>query len=204
MSPPSDASDVGHLPRIGTLLGVWAHPDDEACLSSGLMSRVRNHGGRVVVVTATRGQLGADDPAHPAGAGVSERHWLQHRDGTLDDVPISRGAAELVPVIEDVAPDVIVTFGPGGMTGHADHRAIWAWTTEAWCRTGRQAELWYAAPPVTHPAELSATVRLTGSLLARKCRALRPSNHTWEDVGCREWWSTERFVSAPRVGLACA
>ena len=35
-----DASDVGHLPRIGTLLGIWAHPDDEAYLSSGLMSRV--------------------------------------------------------------------------------------------------------------------------------------------------------------------
>jgi LmbE family N-acetylglucosaminyl deacetylase len=204
MNVPPDASDVGHLPRIGTLLGVWAHPDDDAYLSSGLMSRVRNHGGRVVVVTATRAEHGAVDPAHLAGAGVFERHWLQHGDGTLGDVPLSRGAAELVPVIEDVAPDVIVTFGRGGMTGHADHRAIWAWTTEAWCRTGRRAELWYAAPHVTHPSELSATVRLTGSLLARKCRALRNRSHAWEEVSCREWWSTESFVSAPRFGLECA
>ena len=47
---------------IGTLLGIWAHPDDEAYCSSGLMAMVRGTGGRVVVVTATRGELGADDP----------------------------------------------------------------------------------------------------------------------------------------------
>ena len=54
---------VRHLPAIATLLGVWAHPDDEAYLSSGLMSVVRKAGGRVVVVTATRGEHGTDDPA---------------------------------------------------------------------------------------------------------------------------------------------
>jgi LmbE family N-acetylglucosaminyl deacetylase len=209
-----DASDVGHLPRIGTLLGVWAHPDDEAYLSSGLMSRVRNHGGRVVVVTATRGEHGTDDPhrwpparlsalreqelrASLAEVGVLEHHWLHHGDGELAGVPLSAGAAELVPLIEDVAPDVIVTFGPEGMTGHADHRAISAWTTEAWRRTGRRADLWYATlthefhrdwgelnkrvglwpddaePPVTHASDLSVNVRLSGAMLARKHRALR-------------------------------
>jgi LmbE family N-acetylglucosaminyl deacetylase len=249
----ADASDVGHLPRIGTLLGVWAHPDDEAYLSSGLMSRVRNHGGRVVVATATRGELGTDDPRRwpPARLGVlrerelraslaevrvHEHHWLQHGDGELDGVPVSAGADQLVPLIEDVAPDVIVTFGPEGMTGHADHRAISAWTTEAWRRTGRRAELWYATltrefhrdwgylndrvglwmddavpPPVTHTSELSVNVRLTGSLLARKHRALRAhasQTRALEDlVGparYREWWATESFVSADRVCVECA
>ena len=246
------ATDVGHLPRIGTLLGVWAHPDDEAYLSSGLMSRVRNHGGRVVVVTATRGERGTDDPARwpparlsvvreqelrasLAEVGVHEHHWLGHADGGLDGVPVSQGAAELVPLIEDVAPDVIVTFGPEGMTGHADHRAISAWTTEAWRRIGRRAELWYATltheyhrdwgelsqqvglwmddaePPVTHPSELSVTVRLSGSMLASKHRALRAhasQTLALEDlVGparYREWWSTESFVSAERVRLESA
>lgn len=27
--------------RVGTLLGIWAHPDDEAYLSAGLMATVR-------------------------------------------------------------------------------------------------------------------------------------------------------------------
>src|SRR3954465_10037017 len=60
------------LPRVGTLLGVWAHPDDEAYLSSALMAAVRRAGSRVVVVTATHGEHGTGDPAlvppHPRRA----------------------------------------------------------------------------------------------------------------------------------------
>ena len=52
-------SDVGAL---GTILGIWAHPDDEAYLSGGLMALARDTGSRVVCVTATRGELGTPDP----------------------------------------------------------------------------------------------------------------------------------------------
>ena len=45
-----------------TLLGVWAHPDDEAYLSAGLMAEFRRRGDRVVVVTATLGERGTSDP----------------------------------------------------------------------------------------------------------------------------------------------
>ena len=44
-----------------TLLGVWAHPDDEAYLSAATMSRVISSGGRVVLATATRGERGGND-----------------------------------------------------------------------------------------------------------------------------------------------
>ena len=37
--------------ELGTLLGVWAHPDDEAYLTAGLMAVARAAGNRVVVVT---------------------------------------------------------------------------------------------------------------------------------------------------------
>jgi LmbE family N-acetylglucosaminyl deacetylase len=153
-----DAPSVG---PIGTLLGVWAHPDDEAYLSSGLMSLVRRAGGRVVVVTATRGEHGTDAPAmwpperlaplrerelrDSLGiVGVHEHHWLPYRDGELADIPLATGTDSLVAIIEDVRPDTIVTFGPDGMTGHSDHRTISAWTTEAWRRSGSPGELWYA------------------------------------------------------------
>ena len=228
--------------RIGSLLGIWAHPDDEAYLSSGLMAHVRDEGGRVAVVTATRGELGTDDPLRwPPGrlgrlrerelrdslaaVGVHEHQWLSYRDGELDQVSAEQGAAELVAVIERVCPDVIVTFGPDGMTGHSDHRTISAWTTEAWRRTGRRADLWYATltpdfhrawgelnervglwtdePPNTHPDDLAAEVRLSGRLLARKHKALRAhasQTRPLEDlVGperYRDWWSTESFVAA--------
>ena len=53
--PPGGSQD------IGVLLGVWAHPDDEAYLTAGLMSVVRAAGHRVVVATATKG--GNSEPA---------------------------------------------------------------------------------------------------------------------------------------------
>lgn len=146
---------------IGTLLGVWAHPDDEAYLSSGLMALARAAGERVVVATATKGEVGTDDPAvYPperlalireretanslAALDVTEHHWLGHLDGTLDEIPAGRPVRQIRRLIEDVQPDTIVTFGPEGMTGHADHQAVSSWTTRAWLELDRPCRLWYA------------------------------------------------------------
>jgi LmbE family N-acetylglucosaminyl deacetylase len=202
------------VPTVRTLLGVWAHPDDEAYLSSALMAQLRRQGARVVVVTATRGERGTDDPdrwppdvlaeqrerelrASLDVLGVSEHQWLDHRDGELSQVGTTDGARELVPIIEAVAPDTIVTFGPDGMTGHDDHRAISAWTREAWRLTGSTARLWYAtltpefhaewgplnervglwfegsSPPVTRRSRLAAHIRAVDDVLVLKHRALR-------------------------------
>jgi LmbE family N-acetylglucosaminyl deacetylase len=46
---------------LGTILGVWAHPDDEAYLSGGIMAQSVHDGRRVVCVTATRGEAGSWD-----------------------------------------------------------------------------------------------------------------------------------------------
>ena len=45
--------------ELGTLLGVWAHPDDETYLVAGLMAQAVRDGHRVVCVTATRGEEGS-------------------------------------------------------------------------------------------------------------------------------------------------
>src|SRR3712207_8836986 len=37
--------------ELGTVLGIWAHPDDEAYLSGGLMALARDGGSRVACVT---------------------------------------------------------------------------------------------------------------------------------------------------------
>ncbi|HXV94036.1 MAG TPA: PIG-L family deacetylase, partial [Pseudonocardia sp.] len=50
------------LADLGTILGVWAHPDDETFLTAGLMALAREAGNRVVCATATRGERGTDDP----------------------------------------------------------------------------------------------------------------------------------------------
>lgn len=157
-------------PDIHTLLGVWAHPDDEAYLSAGLMAAVRRAGGRVAVATATRGEHGTDDPAkwppHKLAplreeelrrsleaVGVHEHYWLGHRDGTLAGVPPETGVRQTLALLRAVRPDTVVTFGPDGMTGHSDHRTVSRWVTEAWRRDGGRARLWYATlTPEFHAA----------------------------------------------------
>ena len=143
------------------MLGLWAHPDDEAYLSAGLMFRARAAGHRVVVATATRGELGTDDPhawptdrlasaremeltASLAAVDVEEHHWLGYRDGALAQVPPGHAVGRITALIARIRPDTIVTFGPDGMTGHPDHRTVSRWVTLAWEATERRAQLWYA------------------------------------------------------------
>ena len=139
------------IPGLGTVLGVWAHPDDEAFLSAGLMALARRHGQRVVVVTATAGEDGGDASvrrqelaASLAAVGVTEHRWLGFADGRCADVPLALGRQAVADVIDEVCPDTILTFGPDGLTGHRDHSAISAWATAAWQDTGHQGRLWHA------------------------------------------------------------
>src|SRR5437764_13611008 len=43
---------------MATLLLVHAHPDDEAISTGGVMMKAKAHGHRVVLITATRGEVG--------------------------------------------------------------------------------------------------------------------------------------------------
>jgi LmbE family N-acetylglucosaminyl deacetylase len=157
-------------PVTGTLLGIWAHPDDEAFLSAGLMGVSRMAGERVVVATATRGESGTTDPTRwpldqlaqvreqelrrsLAVLDVCEHRWLGHRDGALSEVRRHAAVTQIADLLEEVHPDTVVTFGPDGMTGHEDHRTISEWVTRAWHETGRRSRLWYATlTPAFHRA----------------------------------------------------
>jgi LmbE family N-acetylglucosaminyl deacetylase len=134
---------------LGTILGVWAHPDDETWLSAGLMARAAAAGDRVVCITATRGELGSPDeqrwPSGPplaavrtaemetalAMLGVTEHHWLDYPDGGCADVDQDEAVRRVTAVMAEVRPDTVLTFGPDGMTGHDDHKAACRWATEA-------------------------------------------------------------------------
>ena len=133
---------------LGTILGVWAHPDDEAYLSAGVMAMAARAGSRVVCVTATRGELGSPDverwpletlpdlreremAASLDVLGVREHHWLGYPDGACTHIPESDAVSRLVEIMGDVRPDTVLTFGPDGMTGHLDHQTVCDWTTKA-------------------------------------------------------------------------
>src|SRR5207237_1041407 len=98
---------------LGTVLSVWAHPDDETYVCGGLMAAAVRQGNRVVCVTATRGELGSTDeqrwPPGPALAevrtkelaeslaelGVSEHVWLDYPDGRCADADGGEAAARI-------------------------------------------------------------------------------------------------------------
>ncbi len=50
------------IDRLGTVLSVWAHPDDETYLAGGVMASCVAAGQRVVCVSATAGEHGTADP----------------------------------------------------------------------------------------------------------------------------------------------
>jgi hypothetical protein len=54
---------IADIRELGTIMSIWAHPDDEAYLCGGIMAQATAAGSRVVCVTATRGELGVTDPA---------------------------------------------------------------------------------------------------------------------------------------------
>jgi LmbE family N-acetylglucosaminyl deacetylase len=61
---------------------------------------------------------------------------LEHHDGRLEMLGHSMLVDEVSEVIDDFAPDVVVTFGSEGAYGHPDHRAISDATTDACVRGG--------------------------------------------------------------------
>jgi LmbE family N-acetylglucosaminyl deacetylase len=134
--------------ELGTVLGVWAHPDDETYLSAGLMAQAVRDGNRVVCITATRGEGGSlDEERWPpetmaevregellrsfAVLGVGEHTFLGLPDIDMDTPLPPGGASKVRTMVEEIRPDTVLTFGPDGMTGHRAHMDVSRWATEA-------------------------------------------------------------------------
>ena len=148
---------------LGTILGIWAHPDDDIFLAAGLMATAVRNGQRVVDVTATRGEGGSMDeerwPPESMGEvrtkellrsleilGVMEHRFL---DGPVDvdmqEHLDEAGAQQVKAIVQEIDPDTILTFGPDGMTGHQGHKDVSRWATDAFREVAKRgARLYYA------------------------------------------------------------
>jgi LmbE family N-acetylglucosaminyl deacetylase len=133
---------------MSTILGIWAHPDDEVFVSGGLMADAVRRGDRVVCVHMTSGEAGlyfrrSIDPdsledvrRHELRAsldhiGVTEQHFFGYPDGALDHVPADEAITRICNVLAIIKPDEIVTFGPDGFTGNPDHTVLSEWVSAA-------------------------------------------------------------------------
>ena len=164
--------DTELVPSLGTILSIWAHPDDETYLAGGVMAAARDRGQRVVCTSASAGEHGTGDPltwpparlgavrrceaaAAMAILGVAEHHLAGLPDGALADHG-AVGTDWVGRLLDDVRPDTILTFGADGITYHPDHVAVHHWVTRAWEDRGRPGRLLYATPTVEHLARFGA------------------------------------------------
>ena len=152
---------------LGTILSVWAHPDDETYVAGAVMAGAVDAGQHVTCVSMTAGELGTEDPdrwpperlarrrrreaiAAMAVLGVRDHRIVGLRDGELASIGDDDGAELVAGLIEELRPDTILTFGPDGMTYHPDHIAVSRWVRCAWERTGTTARLLQATVTVEH------------------------------------------------------
>jgi LmbE family N-acetylglucosaminyl deacetylase len=149
---------------LGTIVSIWAHPDDETYLAAGIMAAARDNGQHVVCVAASAGEHGSNDPdawpplrlgavrrweaaAAMAVLGVEDHRIFGLPDGALPEHH-AIGTSLVCQLLDEVRPDTILTFGRDGMTYHRDHIAIHRWVSDAWQHHGRRARLLYAATTV--------------------------------------------------------
>lgn len=167
-----------------SVMGVFAHPDDESLLAGGVLAQHAERGARTAVVTAT---WAPDSHRAPELAdavralGVDKLRFLGYADARnptsapgaprLIDVPLDEAIERLVTHLRDFRPDIVITHDAlGQLTGHPDHRRTHQVTLLAFeeaglphlhpdASTAWQPQALYAA---THPASGSG---LLGELL---------------------------------------
>lgn len=137
-----------------TLLVVFAHPDDESFGPAVTLAKYVAQGVRVSLICATRGEAGEiSDPqlATPETLGqVREEElrsacrvigirglsFLGYRDGQMKSYDPQEVEGKVVRAIREVRPQVVLTFGPDGISGHLDHITIGKATTDAFFSAG--------------------------------------------------------------------
>ena len=132
------------------LLALFAHPDDETIVAPVLAAYARQ-GVKVYLMVATDGRMGIMPHAGiPAGdelarvrhgevecaakeLGIEPPMWIGLPDAGLAAIkpavaypgePLDKLAVELRKQIDELDPQVIISWGPEGAYGHPDHRLV--------------------------------------------------------------------------------
>lgn len=184
-APPETASPAPRVPDPKvkaralppSVLAILAHPDDEITIAP-VLARIAREGGRVTLIYATSGDAGPGTSGLAHGAqlaqlredearcaafalGLDAPVFWQLGDGTIaamaraPDSAAKRALKRIKAAILDAKPDVIITWGPDGGYGHADHRMISALVTQAVAGRGAvRPQLLYTAFPQVEESAL--------------------------------------------------
>lgn len=156
------------------ILAVFAHPDDETVVTPALVKLIAE-GHTVDLVIVTSGQKGVQFangiPAGPvlgktreaelkcAGEklGLHQTTALGYQDQGLSDLALlDKIGAQLRDKVDAFKPDIIITWGPEGMSGHPDHRLTGIITSQVFFERYRlkhhPRKLYYPALPESQSA----------------------------------------------------
>ena len=150
---------------MATILLVLAHPDDESFVGGGALAHYSRAGHTTALLCLTDGQAGRmgvegkDPEVKREELGKVRRRELQAAarvlridrlftpglpDGKLGQIPDEQGIGVVSDVIDEVRPQVMLSFGPeGGGSGHPDHVASWRWSHAAFDCKGGPVEKYY-------------------------------------------------------------
>ncbi len=152
------------------LLALFSHPDDESFLAGGTLAKYANMGWAVYLVCATYGESGQrgeyEDLSVNEFANIRRaeletacKHlrihspmFLDCADRAVGGICLNSATKQVLHIMRRLEPDVVITFGPDGISGHPDHTALsrivsgafWAATVHAFRGHRRRASLYYA------------------------------------------------------------
>lgn len=145
------------------IIGIFAHPDDEAFGPAGTLLKLKSEGYDIHLILLTDGDAGVnlDDVPDLATTRLNEWrasaallnatsiHALHYPDGALEKIDPNELSNKVASVITEVVEKYaghfelsFMTFEPHGLTGHRDHIAASEIATSI-ARTFNAHEIWY-------------------------------------------------------------
>jgi len=237
----SPSSEEEEAQRV--LLAIFSHPDDEFTVAP-ILSKYNRLGVKVHLVIATDGRLGVTEHAGiPAGdslaqvrreemecvvekLGIEPLIWI----GLEDQFRLSEGLGAMFQqmnkledtvsaIFKELKPDVVLTWGSDGLTGHPDHRLVGDIVTQVFAKRiwNKPMSLYfYGVPASKKPAQAEGflgevnyvddqylTTRITYSdedfQLALDANACHKSQWTREHL--ENWEKYRRKVEEDKVYL---
>jgi LmbE family N-acetylglucosaminyl deacetylase len=166
----------------GSVLAVFAHPDDESLLAGGALAACAAAGRRVAIVSMTRGERGPTELPDLAGRsalgqarasellaaaealGASSAECLEYPDGELAGADEEKAGRVLAGLLEHERPELVLSFSEEGLYWHPDHLAASRLLATAFELVGPGAPTWlYGATwPEGHAGRLVSAARARG------------------------------------------
>jgi LmbE family N-acetylglucosaminyl deacetylase len=142
--------------RERPVLSIFAHPDDEAFGPAGTLAQFARDRD-VYSICVTNGDAG-ENTSDKTGdlaeirreevrescreLGIKEVFFFDLPDGRLSNALYHDISNKIQEIVDDIQPEILVTFEPRGVTGHMDHIEVSMVTSFIFEKNPKIEELW--------------------------------------------------------------